>query len=786
MAAAVPESPRSGGGDVTAERLTTFLNLENSVRTWIESTLNIPLRGDFMEAIKNGIVLCYLMRELDEHSIPRVQDATPLPSMLAQENISFFLAAAAEYGVSPHKRFFPFDLWNGNSRPRVVESLAELARVAAAKQFRVILKVTDLPLDKLPFPMSEAQTKVLVEQLSKTRTRETGAARKDAPGIFKRKLALLVSQKEYPDFERRWTRIQALMRGRAARNKFQSRVLNQAFRDKIAHELQETETTYLTGLKTLIDKYLSPLKTGSWNKKLLLPPQTVKKLFSDIEIIHNVNAILKSNIDKAMESWGPSSQLGNVFVQVMNFLKVYANYVSTADAQLQEYDSLLKNNKLFMQFVDEVRVSAPGMLDIPGYLIMPIQRVPRYFMLLERLMKHTWKDHRDYADLEKSVAGLQSVALHLNEQKRKFENIRSVIAFQSSIVGCPQITMPTRCLVQQFEVEDKKKSEWLLVLFNDSVLVAKTDVKKGTSTHKFKEHLMFPDVEVTPDSDKSLDLLAKGGVVLKMAITPTATAFSQQLPTAKASFKSIRDSRYGADDDGSNVSAALQLALEAPPEQPITAEELLKQREVEKKQLKQQMAEEMKLLRAPGTSVPDRNVSPSRRPSTALPALRSTQSLLKMKAIVEQQITVLETFREEGEGDAGDSDEIRRMASNLSDELAELDKTLEDVKGGLTPEAREALNMEESAVRLKVSEEPKTMRSKKKPRRSFFSFFSSSTVSADGSPAKDAKPSGTPPSSSKLTPTSTKLKGSGKHGSPGKQDVPSPSASPQPGATAKN
>jgi hypothetical protein len=757
--------------------------------------------------------------QLDDLAIPRIQEATPLAAVKAQENISFFLAALADYGVSPHKRFFMLDLWNGNSRPRVVESLAELARVAGAKKFRSTLQISDLPLEKLPNPLTQEQTKILVEQLSKTRTRETGAQRKDAPGLFKRKLQLMVSQKEFPEFERRWTRIQALMRGRAARAKYQSRVLNQAYRDRIAFELRDTEATYLSGLKICIDKYLQPLKTGSWNKKLTLSPANIKSMFSDIEIIYNVNSMLKNSIDKAMETWGPASELGNIFVSIMGFLKVYSNYVSTADAQLREYDTLLKGNKLFSQFVDEMRAQ-PGTLDIPGYLIMPIQRVPRYFMLLERLLKNTWKEHRDYGALEKSVTGLAEIATYLNDQKRRFENIRSVIVYQSSIIGCPQIAVPRRSLVQQFEVQDlKKKDDHLIVLFNDSILIAKTEKKKTSTTHKFKDLFEIMDVDMVPiDGDKGYDIVSKGVSALKVLASPEASTLYQKLSPTKSAWKSTLNTHSGTEDAPANEHEIVVIVEEA-----VTAEELLKQRETEKKQLKALVDEEMQLLKVPADALPPgslRSSSPSRRPpvAKAVPALRSTASLMKMKAIVEQQISVLDTQLEEA--DSIKKEEYRKMAATLGTELAELDEKLETVKDSVSPDVREAMNQEESAVRLKVAEEPKTMRASKKTiRKSFFAFFSrsgtvnSSTSNVDspssGSPAKtdkgiDGKSSSapstpgstttasasgtnsataTPPSSAKLgtPPVSGKLRLSAKVEKPPEQ-VPTPSASPKPGS----
>lgn len=795
--------------------------------------------------------------------------------MLAQENISFFLAAAADYGVSAHKRFFMLDLWNGNSRPRVVESLAELARVAAAKKFRVPLKVSVLPLEQVPHGISEAQMKELVEQLSRTRVRETGVARKDAPGIFKRKLALLVSQREYPDFERRWTRIQALIRGRAARTKFQSRVLNQAFRDRVAYELRDTEKSYVQSLETCIQRYLTPLRTGSYNKKLVLDKATLKDLFSDLEIIYNVNNVLLTMINKAMENWGPHSQMGSLFVYIMNFLKVYTNYVSVADTQLSTYDNLMKTNKLFSKFCEAVRngeVDANGhekssstssssstanaanangakpeqenkpLLDIPGYLIMPIQRVPRYFMLLERLQKHTWKDHRDYEDLEKSVAGLQAVAQSLNQKKRDFENIRSVSAFQVSIVGCPAIAIPTRSLVKQYEVIDTKKQETFVVLFNDSILLAKTEKKKGVVTHKFKAQYKLLTVDVTVQDDQ-IEIFSENASVLKLSLSPESQDFATQLPLAKSQHTE-KLKKLGHMDDGSALPEHLVSELSAQAEvETMTAEELLKQRENEKRQLRSQMAEDMKVLKSltmgsqelesassgsdSGTNA-HKNASPSsttlqqpagrkasaapvapslgrttgtlrlnasgaasvRGPSpgpvganNASPVLRSTASLMKMKAYVEQQISVLDTqFEEEDK-----KEEFQELARNLNSELAELDQQLEEVKEHLSPEMREAVNQQESEVRLEVqAQDKKTLRhSKKKGRKSFFSFLSSSSSVNSDSPGKDKKtksgastptsPS-TPPSSTKVSKSRPSSKSEAPKFESPKADTPPPSS----------
>jgi hypothetical protein len=80
-------------------------------------------------------------------------------------------------------------------------------------------------------------------------------------------------------------------------------------------------------------------------------------------------------------------------------------------------------------------------LDLASFLIMPIQRVPRYSMLLKDLAKHTWPEHPDYSALKNATEKMESIAADLNEKKREAENFSSLIELQNCIIGnkCPVI-----------------------------------------------------------------------------------------------------------------------------------------------------------------------------------------------------------------------------------------------------------------------------------------------------------------------------------------------------------
>ncbi|KAH9946674.1 hypothetical protein B0H21DRAFT_742600 [Amylocystis lapponica] len=75
-------------------------------------------------------------------------------------------------------------------------------------------------------------------------------------------------------------------------------------------------------------------------------------------------------------------------------------------------------------------------LNLEGYLLLPVQRIPRYRMLLEELVRSSPPMY-DYADdlLDRALAEISSLATNMNEGKRDSESRRKLVLWQSKIRG---------------------------------------------------------------------------------------------------------------------------------------------------------------------------------------------------------------------------------------------------------------------------------------------------------------------------------------------------------------
>lgn len=73
-------------------------------------------------------------------------------------------------------------------------------------------------------------------------------------------------------------------------------------------------------------------------------------------------------------------------------------------------------------------------LDITSFLILPIQRIPRYELLLRDLIKYTWPAHPDHDGLDLALKSIHEQAKNLNRAKSFSDNNAPIALLQSFAV----------------------------------------------------------------------------------------------------------------------------------------------------------------------------------------------------------------------------------------------------------------------------------------------------------------------------------------------------------------
>lgn len=107
--------------------------------------------------------------------------------------------------------------------------------------------------------------------------------------------------------------------------------------------------------------------------------------------------------------------------------------------------------------------------------MLPVQRIPRYKMLLESLLRHTPEDHPDHRKLQTAFQSMEQTATFVNETIRQHEMFVEMVELQSKkIAGLSEpLVIPGRVLLKRgtvWKVCRRNVQLRVIILFSDCIL----------------------------------------------------------------------------------------------------------------------------------------------------------------------------------------------------------------------------------------------------------------------------------------------------------------------------
>lgn len=261
-----------------------------------------------------------------------------------------------------------------------------------------------------------------------------------------------------------------------------------AKRKNIAEEILQTEKIYVGKLKAVVDVYLIPLKTAATENPH--PPLTIDQvhtIFSEILTIYNYNTHFLQKLEERMKSNNNHSNLvlGDIFLSITDFLKSYSVYINNYSKALQTLEKVRKNQNVENLFQIFASNPACDNLDLTSLLIMPVQRIPRYILLLTELVKNTDPKLPEHSNLNKALDKMKTLASDMNDNRREAELMNKMYELQSCLEGLKEdFINPSRRLIFDTEFVEKmakaspssKSKRYLLC--NDIMLRTKPKGKK--------------------------------------------------------------------------------------------------------------------------------------------------------------------------------------------------------------------------------------------------------------------------------------------------------------------
>lgn len=246
-------------------------------------------------------------------------------------------------------------------------------------------------------------------------------------------------------------------------------------------EIVFTERTYVKDLEIMISNFFRPLLAESTRSGgSFVTHAQVKTIFQSIEMVCAYNNVLLEDLEAALTAYHPNYLIGPIFTKFAPFLKTYNSYVSGYSDAVQTIQELSKTSPEFTAWLDRAFIATKSnKVDLPSFLITPIQRIPRYQLLLNDMLKHTWDFHPDYANLKSALEIVTETATAVDRMKEAFENTQKCVAVQAQLgKNVENLVSASRRFVREGLVGElnptsKKLSQRWYFVFNDIIIRCK-------------------------------------------------------------------------------------------------------------------------------------------------------------------------------------------------------------------------------------------------------------------------------------------------------------------------
>jgi ribosomal protein S18 len=283
-------------------------------------------------------------------------------------------------------------------------------------------------------------------------------------------------------------------------------------RKKIKAEILSTEETYVTNLNILLNYFARPIK-----ERNILNSKTYSGIFpSEIETITKLNTTfletLRPIILKEDHSSSQSEKIADVLKKYAHLFKIYIGYIGNYSNAVTLLKDELTTNKKLQGFLQEqknaLKEKGERIVNLQDYLIIPVQRLPRYRLLFEDLLKKTETDHVAYEKLKNAVELIREVISTVNEKEGELKNAVIMADLHKSIrIPVPDFIIPTRKLVEHFVEEDmqivlqdNRREACSLYVFSDLLLCCYA--KKSTLYKKTKALVQYIGEQYVTDKGR--------------------------------------------------------------------------------------------------------------------------------------------------------------------------------------------------------------------------------------------------------------------------------------------
>ncbi|XP_060108033.1 proto-oncogene vav isoform X1 [Heteronotia binoei] len=431
---------------------------------------------DLAQALRDGVLLCQLLNNLKPHAV-NLREINLRPQMsqfLCLKNIRTFLATCSEkFGLRKSELFEVFDLFDVQDFGKVIDALSVLSwtQEAQSKGF-------------MPFPTEES---IADEEIYSGLSDQIDDTMDEDDDLYD-----CVENEEAEGDEI----YEHLMRSEPCAMPQKMTELDK--RKCCLQEIQQTEEKYTSTLESIYQHFMKPLHQ-------FLRPHDMENVFINLEELLKIHRCFLVDLKNAL-SFTNSQNLYQVFIKYKEKFLLYGRYCSQVEAATKHLDQVTSASVDVRMKLEECSQRANnGRFSLRDLLMVPMQRVLKYHLLLQELIKYT-AEPIEKENLRQALDDMRDLAQCVNEVKRDNEILKQITNFQLSIenltqslahFGRPKIDGEVKVVGG----EKRSKMDRYAFLLDKALLICK---RKG-DTFEMKKFVDLHSYQVRDDSSGEKD-----------------------------------------------------------------------------------------------------------------------------------------------------------------------------------------------------------------------------------------------------------------------------------------
>ncbi|MCJ8735189.1 hypothetical protein PDJAM_G00244130 [Pangasius djambal] len=274
----------------------------------------------------------------------------------------------------------------------------------------------------------------------------------------------------------------------------------------IAQELLHTEEAYVKRLN-LLDKVFCTKLTDAG-----IPADVINGIFSNISSIYcfHHQFLLPELQTRITQEWSTNPRIGDILQKLAPFMKMYGEYVKNFDPAMDLVNTWTQRSTQFKSVVQNIqKQDVCGNLTLQHHMLEPVQRIPRYELLLKDYLKKLPSDAPDRKDAEKALDLISTAANHSNAAIKKMEKMNKLLEVYERLGGEDDIVNPANELIKEGHIKKMSAKngtaqDRYLYLFNNMLLYCVPKLRLMGQKFSVRERIDIAGMEVQENVKQNL------------------------------------------------------------------------------------------------------------------------------------------------------------------------------------------------------------------------------------------------------------------------------------------